>query len=229
MRNKTVRRCAAFIFATIMAVSAMTTTAYANGVTIINSYANCRQNPGASNRHLGKVYAGQTYELLDTGKAPNGKLWYQIDKGGKAVWICSAFARVNKEPATQNKKPAAQSKTRFNLSEADRRYIASVVSAEARGESYKGQMAVAQVIYDRAVKNKQTPLQVVKAPAQFAQPWGGGSKYTESCYKAVCAVFDNGERVTERPMYYFMMLNCYPSWLKGKTWVMTEGNHKFYC
>ena len=213
--------CAAAV--TVAIAASMTMPVYADSVTVTNSYANCRQNPGAANKYLGRVYAGQTYELLGTGKAPNGKLWYKIDKGGAQMWICSSFARINKDAA--NDQSEAE---RLKLSEADRRYIASVVSAEARGEPYRGQLAVAQVIYDRAVKNKQTPIQVVKAPAQFAKPWGGGSKYTESCYKAVCAVFDDGERVTDGPMYYFMMQNCYPSWLKDKTWVTTIGNHKFY-
>lgn len=67
----------------------------AQTVTVTNSYANCRSKAGAANIYMGRVYAGQTYELLDTAKAPNGKLWYKIQMGGKQVYICSAFAELN--------------------------------------------------------------------------------------------------------------------------------------
>ena len=213
--------CAAAV--TVAIVASMAMPVYADSVTVTNSYANCRQNPGAANKYLGRVYAGQTYELLGTGKAQNGKLWYKIDKGGAQMWICSSFARINKDAA--NDQSEAE---RLKLSEADRRYIASVVSAESRGEPYRGQVAVAQVIYDRAVKNKMTPRQVVDDPGQFAKAWGGGKKFTDSCYKAVCAVFDRGERAISGTVYNFCTLNCYPSWAAKKEYVTSIGNHKFY-
>jgi len=62
----------------------------AASLTITNSYANCRSNPGASNAYLGRVYKGENYDILAQGKAPNGKLWYQTPRG----WVCSSFVRV---------------------------------------------------------------------------------------------------------------------------------------
>ena len=99
MRRSIKRIIAIAVTALIMCTMALPV--YADSVTVTNSYANCRRNPGAANRHLGRVYAGQTYELLGTGKAPNGKLWYKIDKGGTQVWICSSFARINKDAAAR--------------------------------------------------------------------------------------------------------------------------------
>ena len=62
----------------------------AASLTVTNSYANCRSNPGAGNAYLGRVYRGESYEILGKGKAPNGKLWYQTPRG----WVCSSFVRV---------------------------------------------------------------------------------------------------------------------------------------
>lgn len=68
----------------------------AASLTVTNSYANCRSNPGAGNDYLGRVYRGEKYEIMGQGKAPNGKLWYRTSRG----WVCSSFVRVEDEHFT---------------------------------------------------------------------------------------------------------------------------------
>ena len=84
------------VIITAAALSAITfgaVKADAASLTVTNSYANCRSNPGAGNAYLGKVYRGESYDVLAQGKAPNGKLWYQTSRG----WVCSSFVRVEQE------------------------------------------------------------------------------------------------------------------------------------
>lgn len=89
----TIMRSVALLIACAVAIVFYAPEACAKSITITNSYANCRSAPGANNAYLGRVYRGQIYELLASGKAPNGKTWYRTEKG----WVCSAFATVNPE------------------------------------------------------------------------------------------------------------------------------------
>lgn len=88
----------------VLAAVIFAASASAQTLTVTSSYANCRSRAGASNVYLGKVYKGQTYEIIGNAKAPNGKLWYKIKANGKDCYICSSFVRVNAEskPKTSN-------------------------------------------------------------------------------------------------------------------------------
>lgn len=91
MKCKFLFFCVAF-FAICLALSVQ---ANAQTLTVTNDYANCRSRAGASNEYLGRVYAGESYDIKGEAKAPNGKLWYKINKGGRDCYICSSFVRVN--------------------------------------------------------------------------------------------------------------------------------------
>lgn len=91
MKIKTILRAAIITTAALGAIFFGAAKADAANLTITNSYANCRSNPGASNAYLGRVYRGERYEILAQGKAPNGKLWYKTPRG----WVCSSFVRVD--------------------------------------------------------------------------------------------------------------------------------------
>lgn len=327
--NKTIKRFISVILCMMM----LTGSVSAQTVTVTNSYANCRSKAGASNTYMGRVYAGQTYELLDTAKAPNGKLWYKIQMDGKQVYICSAFAKLNqtnndfnnnansttnntnnsnkktlkityscnvRSAAGQNNRwlgranygnayavldegkapngklwykiqygsqigwvcssfvkmivtntttttttstPASttnvttitttikNSKSPYRLSASERELVERCVTTEAGGESYKGQIAVAQVILNRARRNGQTVTEVIKAPNQFA--YTSNRPTTQSVRDAVSAVFDDGETVFGNDVVYFcapkyMSNKSYNNWIKGKSYVVQIGVHKFF-
>lgn len=90
MKTKTIFRAAIITTAALGAIILGTAKADAATLTVTNSYANCRSNPGAGNAYLGRVYRSESYEILAQGKAPNGKLWYKTPRG----WVCSSFVRV---------------------------------------------------------------------------------------------------------------------------------------
>lgn len=87
--------------------------------------------------------------------------------------------------------------------------IARLVAAEARGESFEGQLAVAQVIRDRMEhpNTKQyggpTVNGVIFKKGQFAKPWNGNMENYSGIYSAVEEVFYNDHRVFEEPVLFF--------------------------
>ncbi|MDD4797224.1 MAG: N-acetylmuramoyl-L-alanine amidase [Eubacteriales bacterium] len=85
--------------------------------------------------------------------------------------------------------------------------ILRTVAAEARGEPYDGQRAVAQCIRDRANDAKQRfgkGLQGVLRQGQFAAPWQGDLSTVPNVARAVQAVFDQGESVYPQPVLWVL-------------------------
>lgn len=80
---------AIIIFLLAFCVSCMA--ASAQTLTVTGSYANCRRYARQDSEYWGRVYRGETYEILGSDVAPNGKRWYRTDKG----YVCSSFVRVN--------------------------------------------------------------------------------------------------------------------------------------
>lgn len=111
------------------------------------------------------------------------------------------------------------------LSDAEREMIERVVAAEARGESFEGQAAVAEVIYNRCVNRGQSVEQVIWADKQFAYPYGG--EISQNTKKAVAAVFDY-ELLSLDGAEYFHADYVTPSWADDMQEVCRIGNHIFY-
>jgi len=116
----------------------------------------------------------------------------------------------------------------YNLSDSERDLVERVVAAEARGESFKGQMAVAQVIRDRCLERGQSPAEVCSAPNQFAAPYMGEISSTTEA--AVGFVFEGGHNVLTYPVTHFYAheLIDAPDWAKEDEFVAEIGAHKFY-
>lgn len=113
-----------------------------------------------------------------------------------------------------------------NLDLAERELIERVVSAEARGETYEGIVAVAQVIKDRGDLWNMSYEDVVLAPSQFATPYSG--EVPEIVKTAVSDVFDNGVRAFEEPVTHFHNGSVNPSWAGAKVYRGQIGSHYFY-
>lgn len=120
---------------------------------------------------------------------------------------------------------------RYWLTDAERELVERVVMAEARGETLQGQMAVAQVIYNRIMHDRfpNTVAAVIKQ--EFARPYKG--TIFESVRLAVSAVFDMGIRVFVEDVHYFM--NPVTASVNGAAWIRNNariiakiGNHEFY-
>lgn len=111
------------------------------------------------------------------------------------------------------------------LTAAEREMIERVVAAEARGESFEGQAAVAEVIYNRCMNRGQSVEQVIWADKQFAYPYGG--EISQDTKEAVAAVFDY-ELLNLDGAEYFHADYVLPSWAEDMEEVCRIGNHIFY-
>lgn len=111
------------------------------------------------------------------------------------------------------------------LSDAEREMIERVVAAEARGESFEGQAAVAEVIYNRCINRGQSVEEVIWADKQFAHPYGG--EISQDTKEAVAAVFDY-ELLNLDGAEYFHADYVTPSWAQDMQEVCRIGGHIFY-
>jgi N-acetylmuramoyl-L-alanine amidase len=112
----------------------------------------------------------------------------------------------------------------YVYSEQEKAYIARVVYAEARGETFEGKVAVAAVVLNRFESGQfgSTVKRVVFARNQFAV----SRRYNDECMIAVMAAIDQRDAFPD-DMYYFQAS-------KRKHWRSFEyytriGNHSFYC
>lgn len=111
------------------------------------------------------------------------------------------------------------------LTAAEREMVERVVAAEARGESFEGQAAVAEVIYNRCMNRGQSVEQVIWADKQFAHPYGG--EISQDTKEAVAAVFDY-ELLSLDGAEYFHADYVLPSWAEDMEKVCQIGGHIFY-
>lgn len=128
---------------------------------------------------------------------------------------------VIEEPVTEEKPD------RWGMTTEELEVVKRVVAAEARGESYLGQMAVAQCIRETAEVTGKTPYEVVMEPNQYASPYGS---YTDSVSDAVWAVLYNDERaVAEDIRFFYAPRRVYSKWHEENLEFVCEiGGHRFF-
>ncbi len=115
-------------------------------------------------------------------------------------------------------------------SNADQNLIAKFISAEARGESYKGQVAVGAVILNR-VKHASFPdtvSGVVYQNGAFDCVYNGqiNQPTSESAKKAAKEAI-NGWDPTGGAIYYYNPKTAKSDWIKSRPVVAVIGNHVF--
>lgn len=114
---------------------------------------------------------------------------------------------------------------RYELTDAERREVASVVTAEAGGEPYEGKIAVAQCILQACEDDGIRPTEaVVKYKYAKSRP-----EPTEEALEAVEAVFDLGQVATDEPIkYFYAPALCQSEWHESQVYVVTINGHKFF-
>lgn len=114
----------------------------------------------------------------------------------------------------------------FYLSDYERWVAECIVMGESGGESYEGQVLVAQCLLNACLKDGLQPSEV-RANYKYA---GWNEKPSESVKNAVNAVFDNGYKATEEFILYFYA----PKYSKGKwhetqRFIIEVGGHRFFA
>lgn len=114
---------------------------------------------------------------------------------------------------------------RYNLTDAERWEVASVVTAEAQGEPYAGKVAVAQCILQASEDDGIRPTEaVVKYKYTNKRP-----EPSAEALEAVQAVFDFGHMATTEPIkYYYAPALVYSEWHETQDFVMVINGHRFF-
>ena len=119
--------------------------------------------------------------------------------------------------------------------ETDLYWLARIISAEARGEPFAGQIAVGNVVLNR-VRSSQFPNTVkgvifdTKYGVQFS-PVSSGTIYNTPTASAVRAakVCLEGYSLSTRALYFYNPGIATSSWIgNNRPYIMTIGSHKFY-
>ncbi len=108
--------------------------------------------------------------------------------------------------------------------------LARVVSGEARGESYEGQVAIAAVVLNR-VRHASFPSTiagVIYQQGAFTAVSDGQINIspTQSCYNAARDAL-NGWDPTGGAIYYYNPVTATNSWIRSRRVVKTIGKHVF--
>lgn len=138
------------------------------------------------------------------------------------------------QPAVVIQTPAASTQTpepteapvRFYLSASERDTVERVVMAESGGESFEGQMLVAQCILNAAEKEGVQPSEAVVIYSYTSNR----PDPTQSVKDAVAAVFDRGEVAIDAPVMYFYNPALVTSdWHESQIFVAEVGGHRFFA
>lgn len=112
----------------------------------------------------------------------------------------------------------------------DHRLLARLVYAEARGESYKGQVAVAAVVLNRVASASfpNTVSGVVYQSGAFSCVSNGSINCTpdDSCIRAALDAL-NGWDPTGGCLYYYNAKTAADDWIFSRTVQTVIGNHSF--
>lgn len=115
---------------------------------------------------------------------------------------------------------------RYDLTDAERWTVASVVTAEAIGEPFAGKIAVAQCILqaceDDGIRPDEAVVKYKYAPTR-PDP-------TDEALEAVAAVFDFGQVATKEPIkYFYAPARVYSAWHESQDFAIEINNHRFFA
>ncbi len=116
------------------------------------------------------------------------------------------------------------------FSESDVQLLASIISAESRGEPYEGQVAVGAVIMNRMAHPSfpNTLSGVIYQPGAFSCLYDGGinAAVADSSYQAAREAI-NGSDPTGGAIYYYNPAKTTNKWIWSRQVVATIGAHRF--
>ncbi|WP_336786939.1 cell wall hydrolase [Paenibacillus sp. MMO-177] len=141
--------------------------------------------------------------------------------------------RLPKSPAKPKHQvaPSIEEPISKSYSDDDLYWLSRIVSAEAKGEPIKGQIAVANVVLNRVASGKfpGTIKGVIFAKGQFS-PVSNGSVYDKPTKEAIESAEKalNGAKVIEKDVYYFFEGRSATSrWSKSRKVAARIGHHTF--
>ena len=148
---------------------------------------------------------------------------YMAFRTGYGVSVLQIDKPSEQSEPSEPSKP--EQTVRYELSDAERTVVEQVVMAEAGGEPYDGQVAVAQCILAACEKDGIVPSEAVEEYGYTSNR----CEPSESVVEAVSSVFDRGDTVVDEPIIYFYAPDrVESSWHESQVYVITIGNHRFF-
>ena len=165
-------------------------------------------------------------EQVDMIGADNAKLLSQLDT--LSTQIDTQFAQINtlrEEVKQHGKVDRGGDRTRYNLTDSERDLVERVVMAEVEDEPYEGKILVCQCILNACRINNKRPAEIIKQYVYAKRR----PEPSESVKKAVAAVFDKGETVTDEAVIYFYAPALVKSeFHESQRFVCEVGGHRFF-
>ena len=170
---------------------------------------------GYYNGSIDGIYGTQTLEAVKYFQRKNG---LTVD-GVAGTQTLKAMGIINTSAGTST-----------STNSSDLNLLAKIVYAEARGEVYKGQVAIAAVVLNR-VKSSSFPNTisgVIYQPGAFTAVSDGQINLTpnDTARKAAQDAL-NGWDPTYGSIYYFNPNTATSSWIWSRPYVITIGKHRF--
>lgn len=151
------------------------------------------------------------------------------------IQIPNDFLYVNEVDSNSNSKNENDFIPFFELSENERWNTCCIVAGEAKGESYEGQWAVAQCIYQACVNDNLQPSEV-KIQYQYSG-WDENLEFDNpelwaQIEEIVSRVFDYGEMCVDDEILWFYapkwMKNGVSEWHESQRFIIEIGGHRFF-
>lgn len=124
------------------------------------------------------------------------------------VFLALDAEKIIEEPIVVEEEEMPLKTNRYSeleITEEDRELLARIVYLEARGQSFSGQRAVAEVVLNRVLDSRfpDTVYEVLYAPGQFTPAKSIASTTpTETQYEVVDCVIDETPITTENTIYF---------------------------
>lgn len=151
---------------------------------------------------------------------------------GMSLLLALAFATTTVPEAVAPGAAPAEEQTeqvpekRYYLTADERELICEVVMAESGTEPFDGKIAVSQCILNACEQTGKRPAEIVTEYGYTARR----VKPSAEVEKAVSAVFDDGETVTDAEILYFYAPELVSSeWHESQTYICTIGGHRFFA
>ena len=164
----------------------------------------------------------------------NAVLRFQRNNGltadGRVGPATAAAMGLTLSGSTSSSSASAAASSSTNYVSSDHRLLAKLVHAEARGESYKGQVAVAAVVLNRVSSSSfpNTVSGVVYQSGAFTAITDGqiNQPIANSAYQAARDAL-NGWDPSGGALYYYNPAKTSNAWIRTRPVITVIGNHVF--
>ena len=200
---------------------------------VMSSSANALSKVGSTGAEVREIqtrlkkwgYFNSTVDGIYGTKTKNAVIYFQKKNGLTADGVCG-----KKTLAAMGISSSSSPSSSSSSSSSDLNLLARLISAESRGESYVGQVAVGAVVLNR-VKHSSFPNSISGViyqsgafsclnDGQFWQP------VADSAYKAARDAL-NGWDPSGGAIYYYNPVTAKSQWIRSRPIIATIGKHVF--